>query len=239
VRTIGRVIVLMIAIAFAVSPLTAYAETVSGGTFGENLTWDLDDEGTLTIGGSGPLDSIVVSKESVKKVIIEDGITCIGDNVFEGCSEMTSIVIPDSVTSIGSHAFTYCSSLEAIDIPDSVMNVGYCAFWGCGCTSISIPDNGISIDSHAFTECNSVRSITIPGSVKSFGESVFAQCDSLSDVIIEDGVTIIADSMFAHWLLRAKVNTVPFLAVHRPAAKRTHLRKLMDAIPRKMDTSAT
>ena len=41
------------------------------------------------------------------------------------------------------------------------------------------------------------------------------------------------------WLLRAKVNTVPFLAVHRPAAKWTPLRELMDAIPRKMDTSAT
>lgn len=57
-------------------------------------------------------------------VVIPDGVTYIWDNVFEGCSSLTSIKIPDSVTYIGSYAFYNCSSLESIRIPDSVTSMG-------------------------------------------------------------------------------------------------------------------
>ena len=81
---------------------------VASGTCGEkgnNLTWILDDEGVLTISGTGAManwenDSPWHENQDIKSVMIEDGVTSIGVNAFYGCSGLTSIKIPDSVTSI-------------------------------------------------------------------------------------------------------------------------------------------
>ena len=50
----------------------------------------------------------------IKSVIINNGITSIGEEAFRDCSSLTSITIPNSVTSIGSEAFYECSSLENV-----------------------------------------------------------------------------------------------------------------------------
>ena len=58
-------------------------------------------------------------------------VTSIGNEVFFGCSELTSIEIPSSVTSIGNFAFSGCSGLTGIEIPSSVTSIGDLAFWFC------------------------------------------------------------------------------------------------------------
>lgn len=58
-------------------------------------------------------------------------VTSIGNEVFFGCSELTSIEIPSSVTSIGNYAFYDCSGLTGIEIPSSVTSIGDLAFWFC------------------------------------------------------------------------------------------------------------
>lgn len=85
------------------------------GSCGDNLTWTLDDNGTLTISGTGSMTNYNSSDSSpwynnsnVKKVIINSGVTSIGSKAFYGCSGLTSITIPNSVTSIGEYAFEYC-----------------------------------------------------------------------------------------------------------------------------------
>ncbi len=100
------------------------------GTCGENMTWILDDEGTLTISGTGAMTNSVFGESpwygntAIKNVIIEEGVTSIGDDAFDGCTELTSVAIPDSVTAIGDLAFFEC---------DSLTNVTYCGTseqWG-------------------------------------------------------------------------------------------------------------
>ena len=88
-----------------------------------NLTWKLYEDGTLNISGTGAMkdydsdDSPATQKkDSVKKVVIEDDVTSIGDYAFWNCSNLTSITIPDSVTSIGNSAFYGCSSLKTISL---------------------------------------------------------------------------------------------------------------------------
>ena len=71
------------------------------------------------------------SRAVLKEVVIEDGVTSIGNWVFSGCSSLVSVTIPDSVTSIGFHAFRDCTGLREIIIPDSVTSIGWCAFYGC------------------------------------------------------------------------------------------------------------
>ena len=186
------------------------------GTWGESLTWELSEDGVLTISGTGAMPNYAYApwednKTSIKKVVILNGVTTIGDYAFDGCSSLTGKNIPDGVTTIGDWAFYECSSLEEITIPDSVTTIGDWAFFGCSsleeirisdgvttigdcafyyCSSleeITIPDSVTTIESHAFDGCSSLEEITIPDSVKTIRERAFNGCSSLSDVYYSGG----------------------------------------------------
>ena len=156
-----------------------------------NLTWKLDADGTLTISGTGAMKNYdskknrnpVYNNSNVKKVVIEDGVTSIGNYAFTYCVSLTSITIPDSVTSIGYYAFFYCKSLTSITISDSVTSIGNYAFFYCrSLTSITIPDSVTSIGNDAFSNCRSLTSITIPDSVTSIGAMAFHSCTNLQTI---------------------------------------------------------
>ncbi len=155
-----------------------------------NLTWKLYEDGTLNISGTGAMkdydsdDSPATQKkDSVKKVVIEDDVTSIGDYAFWNCSNLTSITIPDSVTIIGNSAFNACSSLTSLTIPNSVTSIEFAAFYACSSlTSITIPDSVTRIGDYAFKNCSNLTSITIPDSVTSIGNSAFYGCSSLKTI---------------------------------------------------------
>ena len=93
----------------------------SAGTCGDNLTWRLSN-GTLTISGTGAMADYSSYTDVpwydyhsfIKSIVINDGVTSIGDYAFSDCSSLTSVTIPNSVTSIGTSAFVYCSSLTSV-----------------------------------------------------------------------------------------------------------------------------
>ena len=163
------------------------------GTCGDNLTWTLSN-GILTISGTGAMKDYTYDNKptapwysyssSIKTVIIEDGVTNIGNYAFAYCSSLTSITIPNSVTSIGYHAFEYCSSLTSISIPNSVTSIRFLAFFRCtGLTSITIPTSVTSIEYEAFEYCSSLTSVTLGNSVNTIGDHAFAGCSGLKAII--------------------------------------------------------
>ena len=174
------------------------------GNNGDNLTWILDDEGVLTISGTGAMANWnwkglpwYANKDKIESVVIEDGVTSIGANAFDGCSGLTSITIPSSVTSIGEHVFDGCSGLTSITIPSSVTSIGAYAFSGCsGLTSITIPSSVTSIGWGAFDGCSGLTSITIPSSVTSIGAYAFNGCSGLTSITIPSSVTSIGWGAF-------------------------------------------
>lgn len=114
------------------------------------------------IGVFCPEDVEKVMGSRLKKIIIPDSITTIGDAAFENCTSLTNVIIPDSVISIGKLAFADCDSLTSITIPDSVTTIGDSAFsWSASLTSIVIPDSVITIGDYAFGSCSSLISITV------------------------------------------------------------------------------
>ncbi len=140
-----------------------------GGDCGENLIWEYAN-GALTISGTGAMTNFDYyygspwsdCKNYIKKVIIEEGVTSIGEDAFFACSGLASITIPNSVTSIEDYAFYNCSSLASITIPNSVTSIGSGAFNACtGLTSITIPNSVISIGSSAFNGCTGLASIVV------------------------------------------------------------------------------
>ncbi len=187
-------------------PGKAQAATVDSGICGENLTWTLDDQGTLTISGTGDMSNgdpwlgtapLYPYHDSVCKVVIDNGVTSIGSHAFYLYSNLTSITIPESVTTIGDSAFYECSSLISVTIPDSVTSIGDHAFDSCrGLTSITIPDSVTSIGEWAFYSCNSLTSVVIPDNVTTIGDLAFYMCEGLTSVTIPDSVTSIGDDAF-------------------------------------------
>ena len=192
------------------------AKAATTGTCGENLTWTLDDEGTLTISGTGDMDNYSFDggpwhTTSIKQVILEPGMTSIGDGAFYNHNKVTSIIIPDTVTTIGERAFAYCSSLYSITIPAGVESIGgaafaYCLalrsitfeensqltsisehmFEDCALTSIEIPDHVESIGDNAFWDCYDLSSVSVPSSLKSVGVGAFRYTTSLKNVYYSD-----------------------------------------------------
>lgn len=130
--------------------ITASAEENSG-TCGDNLTWTLDD-GTLTISGTGDMyDYNEMSAPSPFYTLS-----------YSNGYDIKYVLIDDGVTSIGEEAFEYCSSLQSITIASSVTSIGYCAFEQCtSLTSITIPNSVESIGRYAFSYCPSLESITV------------------------------------------------------------------------------
>ena len=69
--------------------------------------------------------------QKISSIIVDGGITTIGDCAFRNCTNLTNIEIPDSVIAIGDFAFRNCTSLEGITIPNSVITIGEGAFAYC------------------------------------------------------------------------------------------------------------
>ena len=183
---------------------------------GTNLTWRLDEEGTLTVFGTGAMRDISFGwlkyKDLIKEVFISDGVTSIGAMAFEDCSSLMSVIIPDSVTSIGVYAFYGCSSLVSVIIPDSVTSIGEYAFSGCrSLRSVEIPDSVTSIGDYAFHYCSSLTSVEIGDSVTSIGDHAFEDCFNLTSVVIPDSVTSIGYAVFNRC---SKLTKVTFCAAY-------------------------
>jgi len=205
-------------------PATALAaDIVASGTCGaegdgSNLTWTLDSEGVLTISGSGDMHDYVYSSpwhengNQIRSVLMENGVTGIGNFAFFECISLTSMTIPDSVTCIGNCAFKDCSSLASVTIPDGVASIGVYAF--CGCTSlksVTIPDSVTSIGDYAFGFCTSLTGIWVDGGSSHYfsdasgvlfnkDKTVLAQCPGAfsGSYVIPDGVTSINDAAFVN-----------------------------------------
>ncbi len=198
--------VILVMLSVAIAPIKASAAIIMSGAFGDNLTWTLDDNGLLTISGTGDMwDYNYLNNQSPLRyyyfqlfaVQIHDGVTSIGNDTFESCSRLESITIPDTVISIGIGAFCGCDSLMSITIPDGVTYIGSEAFEGCSSlTSIKIPDGVTDIEDYTFLGCRALESITIPDSVTNIGNEAFYNCRTLTDIAIPNSVTYIGSGAF-------------------------------------------
>ena len=180
--------------------------------------WHYDETTkTLTISGNGDMPIIGGSWNrpynqyagSVRKVIIEKGITSISPEAFADFTELTSVSIPEGVTSIGANAFWKCTKLTRVTLPSTVTSIGDASFFCCtSLVSINLPEGLTSIGVHAFQECTSLASIVIPSSMRTIGEGAFMGCSTVSELIIKEGVESIGYKAFLGIGLVTKL-TVP------------------------------
>jgi len=189
---------------FMLLPLSVSAETIASGTCSINLTWTLDDEGTLTISGSGRMISYSTapwndSKDLITSVVIEDGVINISSNAFCGYTNLKNVSIGSDVESIGSNVFKECDSLTSITIPENVTSICEYAFANCdNLSSVEMLYGVTSIENYAFSGCTNLKNINLPDSVTTIGFGVFESCKNLSSIEIPNSVTTIELGAFVY-----------------------------------------
>ncbi len=171
----------------------------TSGTTENGLSWSWDN-GVLTISGLGPIESNTSwnhLRQNTNSVVIEEGVTAIGQGAFQFHTQLTSVSIPETVSIIDNDAFYYCTSLKRVAIPKGVSSIGDRAFYGCfELIIISIPESVKSIGICAFSSCSHLEVISIPKGISAIGQKTFSFCTSLSSITIPEGVTSIGEDAF-------------------------------------------
>ena len=187
--------------------LTPPPKVVASGKCGDDITWQLDEAGTLTISGTGEMYNYNGNlsnyapwndkRQDVKKVVVKGDVTNIGDWAFWGCGNLASVSLPDSATRIGSYAF--CSGLSQIVLPKNLTTIESRAFEGCSnLKKIILPDSVTSIGKHAFSNCSSLETVVLSDSLISIGDYAFYGDFLLSNIEIPRNVAQIGNLAFAY-----------------------------------------
>ena len=201
---------------------TVKEPVVDSGFCGDNLTWTLEENGTLTISGMGRMQDYsrwidtpwYSIRSQIKSVIIKNGVTSIGNMAFGDCEALTEVTIPDSVIEIGWLAFDSCSSLKGVNIPNSVTYIGGYAFASCSSlTSVTIPDSVHTICKSAFEYCSSLTSVMIPDSVTSIDNGAFKGCSALTEIKLPSALRVIQSETFSNCVRLTSV-TIPKSATY-------------------------
>lgn len=188
-----KLVMILIPVLLCMLVAVAFAD----GSCGPNVTWKLDANGTLTISGTGPMESFRYSsnvpwnndKDNIRNVVVEDGVTSIGDHAFYWCRKLTSVTLPESVTMLGDNAFENCNELLTVNIPSGVTIIPEWCFYGCDkLTSLVLPDGLTTIDKLAFCDCGTLTTLTIPASVTNIStDRTFKGCNKLTRIDVADG----------------------------------------------------
>ena len=149
----------------------------------DGLTWSLDKKGTLTISGKGEMPDYSGDtppwekyRDDIKAVVIEKGVTHIGAQCFQFCTNLKSVTIPSS-------AFYRCEKLSAVTLPDALTEIADQTFDHCtALKSIVIPDGVTRIGESAFNCCSVLKTVDIPASVEKICDSAFNACQKLETV---------------------------------------------------------
>jgi hypothetical protein len=224
-----RILSVFLSLALLVSLLSGLAMSAgaaeTSGKCGDNASWSFSN-GTLTIIGSGEMKDFTDLysapwadlKEDIAKVIVQPGITRIGDFAFSGCHHLRSVSFPDSLCEFGGYAFSHtglqsisipkgvtqvsyglfceCSSLEEVIFHDQVEYIGVSAFYGCSSLKrIDLPVKTDTVCDGAFKECVALEHVSMP-SVFAIPAYCFEQCSSLSDVALCPNLEVICTWAF-------------------------------------------
>ena len=220
------------------APWNTCKKIVDGsGTCGSNLTWSICDS-VLTISGTGEMTNWSNTSSSVpwygyrneiKHVVIEEGVTTIGNYAFYQMSKIKTVTNPSTLKIIGTFAFHSCYGLESINLPDSLTSIGrnttgHGPFYGChSLKTLYIPASVTMINKDAFLRCYSLTSIVVDPAnpiydsrdncnaiIETAQKKLWYGC---STSVIPDGVVTVADYAFEyqHNLKSIRIsNTVKF-----------------------------
>ena len=203
---------------------TEYGKVTDSGFCGPDVEYAFYQEsGTLVLSGSGETYSYHVvygDKASlygeapwcdystgIKNVVVEEGITKLGDDIFTNCFILSEVTLPETLSEIGIDAFSGCSALVEIAIPDSVTKIGGAAFYKCtNLYDVKMSKNIVSVGYDAFQDTGNVVARYNEGDFTcKYIDNVLISFEPNGDVVddlsgatynILNGTRVIADGAF-------------------------------------------
>ncbi len=198
---------------------SVFAWSQTTGYCGSNVTWTLNDKGTLTISGEGPMKDYPTYsqvpwynyKDNITAVVVEDGVTSIGNYALYQCEKITSITIPSSVTEIGNLAFYYCKGLTELHIASlkdwCEVSFGTDVYYSTSkdiklfvqdeeITEIEIPEEITEIKGYTFRNCKYLVSVKIHEGVTKIGRCAFYNCEGIKSITIPSTIEHIGEWAF-------------------------------------------
>ncbi len=163
--------------------------------------------------------------DTLKKVVIGDGVVSTGDYFCFECSNLESVEFPATLLNIGAHsfrktgivslqlpsklrtigerAFSGCHELRGnLIIPDLVKEIGNYAFYNCNCLdgTLTLGSSLQKIGAYAFEMCCFLNgTLSFPSSLISIGAYSFEGCRSFSgELVLNEGLKHIGDGAFNH-----------------------------------------
>lgn len=122
---------------------------------------------------------------AIKTVIIQEGITTIGNGAFEDIATLETVELASSIESLGSYSFKGCSALLKIELPPSIKTIGHNAFEGCiSLKQITIPTHVKNIPYSAFENCVNLERISLPMGLETIDGNAFRNCKALTSIDI-------------------------------------------------------
>ena len=185
-----------------IAPGVSAAGIAESGTCGENASYTLYTDGRLVITGTGVVETVAfVYRENITSVEFGEGITELGERLFEGCSKLASFSLPSTLTVIGDGAFHGNVSLTGeLVIPDWITELGggLGAFSMTGYSSVVVGNGITEIPYGTFTGCEDLVSVTMPDHITRIGDYAFSFCPRLTYIEIPAAVTEIGSMAFVN-----------------------------------------
>ena len=183
------------------------AEIVDSGTYGEKIRWQLDSDGTLVVRGKGDMEDVgpfkntpwVKERDLIKKVVIGEGITRVGDQNFYTCENLVSVTLPNTLKTIGFVAFGRCSAITSVTIPASVTLVEHEAFFSCENAEITISSTDTKIEGGAFSGTKWEKEQLEKSPFVVINGVLLATRFDTEKLVIPDGVECIGRRCFQGW----------------------------------------
>ena len=196
------------------------AEFVKSDTCGEDLTWFLRND-TLYISGSGPMtnwenDTLApwhANHLTFNAVVINNGVSTIGDYAFTGDVNLTSVSIPETVISIGECSFFGCGNLRNLSIPQSVSSIGNAAFAVSGLSSVAILGNISIIANSSFYYCSGLSTLVIGNNVETIETGAFSGCSNLQTIFSYNSTPPAVENNALQGVPRSAIVYVPIESV--------------------------
>lgn len=130
----------------------------------------------------------------------------IGSDVFYSCASITNVVLEPGLTVLGQSMFSRCTGIKEIVIPESIETIGDSAFSSCSSLSRIELEEGLQILGEYMFSSTAISEIFVPKSITQMGGSCFSGCKNLKDIFLEEGLPLVGASMFNACTLLQKVS---------------------------------
>lgn len=220
-----RIISLIVALCLICSmvPMSVSAVTVIvSGTCGKNLRWQLDEDGLLTISGTGAMTDFdfydyekdaapwAAYLDQIETVFVSNGVTSIGEDAFWYCENLKSIEFSNSVVSLGNYAVYGCDMLTSVRIGNGLTAIGTAVFDCCDnlrvieidpqnpnyCTD----ESSVIYDAEKITVVRAPTGLSgqyiIPDTVTHIAADAFMHCEKLTEIVMQEGIVSIGSGAF-------------------------------------------